>query len=267
MSQKWNAALLQFDVSFGKPEENREKVRKLVERLAESEQQPDVVLLPELWDTAYDLQRLDEIADENGEQAKALLSWAARKLHSFVVGGSIAERIGDQVYNTTYVFDREGQQVGRYSKIHLFRLMDEEKYLSAGEQPGIYELDGHKVSSVICYDIRFPEWIRTYSLQGANVLFVCAQWPHPRLNHWRQLLIARAIENQMFVVACNRVGEDVNNTFCGHSMVINPWGEVLAEGLQQEEIIFAELDLSLAEEVRGKIPVFADRRPTLYKLQ
>jgi len=263
---KWNAALLQMNVAFGQPEENRATVQRMVDQLAESGEQTDIVMLPELWDTGYDLERLPEIADENGEQAKAILQETARRLHSFVIGGSIAERIGDQVYNTTYVFDRKGALIGRYSKVHLFRLMEEEKYLAAGEQPGLYQLDGQQTGSVICYDIRFPEWIRAYALQGTKVMFVCAQWPHPRLNHWRQLLIARAIENQMYVVACNRVGEGGNSRFCGHSLVVDPWGEVVAEGMEQPEIIRAEIDLTRVDEVRSRIPVFADRRTNLYTL-
>ncbi|WP_134683052.1 carbon-nitrogen family hydrolase [Brevibacillus migulae] len=267
MKDKWNIALLQFDLAFGQPEQNRAKVKELVQQLKSSDKQPDVILLPELWDTAYDLTRLDDIADEHGEQAKAVLREAALSLNSYVVGGSIAERIDGQVYNTTYVFDRQGELAGRYSKAHLFRLMDEEKYLAAGDQPGLYTLDGQPTGSVICYDIRFPEWIRTYALHGVKLLFVCAQWPHPRLNHWRQLLIARAIENQMYVVACNRVGDGGSSTFCGHSMVINPWGEIVAEGMQQEEIVTAEIDFALVDEVRSRIPIFTDRRPSLYRME
>ncbi|TRY27840.1 carbon-nitrogen family hydrolase [Brevibacillus sp. LEMMJ03] len=263
---KWNVALLQMDIAFGRPDLNAATVRRLVNQLAEAEQQPDLVVLPELWDTGYDLTRLDEIADDNGERAKALLREAAVYLKAHVIGGSVAERRDGRVYNTTFVFDREGNLAGSYSKTHLFRLMDEEKYLAAGEKPGLYILDGQTAGSVICYDIRFPEWLRVHALKGAKVMCVPAQWPHPRLDHWRQLLIARAIENQMYVVACNRVGEGGGNTFCGHSMVVNPWGEVIAEGMQQEEIVYAELDLALVDEVRGRIPVFADRRTELYEL-
>ncbi|UYZ12055.1 carbon-nitrogen family hydrolase [Brevibacillus sp. WF146] len=263
---KWNVALLQMDIAFGRPDLNAATVRRLVNQLAEAEQQPDLVVLPELWDTGYDLTRLDEIADDNGERAKALLREVAVQLKAHVIGGSVAERRDGRVYNTTFVFDREGNLAGSYSKAHLFRLMDEEKYLAAGEKPGLYILDGQTAGSVICYDIRFPEWLRVHALKGAKVMCVPAQWPHPRLDHWRQLLIARAIENQMYVVACNRVGEGGGNTFCGHSMVVNPWGEVIAEGMQQEEIVYAELDLALVDEVRGRIPVFADRRTELYEL-
>lgn len=97
------------------------------------------------------------------------------------------------------------------------------------------------------------------------MLFVCAQWPHPRLNHWRQLLIARAIENQMYVVACNRVGVGGKSQFCGHSLVVDPWGEIVAEAGEEETILRAEIDLSLVDEVRQRIPVFADRRTALYR--
>lgn len=262
---KWKVAMLQMDIAFGQPEKNRETVRQFVTQLAQGEK-TDVLVLPELWDTGYDLTRLDEIADPEGAQAKKLLSEAAIQLQSNVIGGSIAERSGKAFYNTTYVFDRSGNVAGSYSKIHLFRLMNEEKYLTAGENPGLYILDGQNIASVICYDIRFPEWIRSLALRGAKVVFVCAQWPHPRLDHWRQLLIARAIENQIYIVACNRVGEGGGNTFCGHSLVVDPWGEVVAEGMQQEQIIRAELDLSLVDEVRARIPVFEDRRSHLYAL-
>lgn len=263
----WNIALLQMDVAFGQPEQNREKVRRMAERVAQWEEHTDIAVLPELWDTAYDLERLTDIADKNGEQAKRLLSDTARALKGYVIGGSVAEQLDHDIYNTMYVFDHNGQEAARYSKVHLFRLMQEEKYFSPGEKPGLFLIDGHLCGSVICYDIRFPEWIRTYALFGTKVLFVSAQWPHPRLNHWRQLLIARAIENQMYVVACNRVGTGGKSVFCGHSMVINPWGEVIAEGTEEEEIITAQIDLSLVDEVRGRIPVFEDRIPELYRLE
>src|SRR5690606_34047396 len=105
---------------------------------------------------------------------------------------------------------------------------------------------------------------RRLALDGAKMLFVPAQWPKPRLHHWRTLLQARAIENQMFVVACNRVGTSRGSEFFGHSMIISPWGDVLAEGGEEEAILTADLDLSEVERVRSAIPVFRYRRPELY---
>lgn len=262
---KWKVAMLQMDIAFGQPDNNREMVRKYVAQLAQGGK-TDILVLPELWDTGYDLPRFNEIADDEGAQAKRLLRETALQLDAHVIGGSIAERKGINVYNTTYVLDRNGVEAGSYSKVHLYRQVDEDKYVTAGETPGLYIVDGQNIASVIGYDICFPEYSRSLALRGAKVLVVCAQWPHPRLHHWRQLLIARAIENQMYVVACNRVGEGGGTIFCGHSLVVNPLGEVVNEGMQQEAIITAELDLALVDEVREQTPVFADRRSQLYAL-
>lgn len=97
------------------------------------------------------------------------------------------------------------------------------------------------------------------------MLFISAEWPLPRLAHWRALLISRAIENQCYVVACNRVGSDPANAFAGHSMIIDPWGDIVCEASGREEILSGELDLAKVREVRGHIPIFADRRPELYR--
>jgi predicted amidohydrolase len=116
----------------------------------------------------------------------------------------------------------------------------------------------------ICYDLRFPELFRRYALAGAKLIFVPAEWPHPRLMHWQTLLRARAIENQLFVVACNRVGVVGKTHFCGHSAVIDPWGETIVEGDESEMLLTAEIDLGLVDDVRQRIPIFADRRPEIY---
>lgn len=256
-------ALIQMDIAYGQPEANRKKVEKKVAQAMK--QQPDLIMLPELWDTGYDLTRLDEIADDYGQTNKAFLKKLAQKYQVAIIGGSISNREETGVYNTLYAFDQTGKQIVEYKKAHLFRLMDEEKFFKAGDQDGLFHLDDLLCAAVICYDIRFPEWIRKMILQGANILFVPAEWPKPRLSHWRHLLISRAIENQCYVVACNRAGKDPKNTFAGHSLVVDPWGEVITEAGENEEILFAKLDLSLVQKVRSKIPVFTDRRPELYE--
>ncbi|MBA4547803.1 carbon-nitrogen family hydrolase [Thermoactinomyces intermedius] len=256
-------ALIQMDIAYGQPEANRKKVE---EKIAQAmEQQPDLIMLPELWDTGYDLTRLDEIADDHGQTNKSFLQGLARKHQVSVIGGSVSNREETGTYNTLYAFDPSGKQTAEYKKVHLFRLMEEEKYLKAGNQEGVFQWDGLLCAAAICYDIRFPEWIRKMMLRGAHVLFVPAEWPEPRLSHWRHLLISRAVENQCYVVACNRAGKDPKNTFAGHSMVVDPWGEVIAEAGEDEEILFADLDLSLVQKVRSTIPVFTDRRPELYE--
>lgn len=256
-------ALLQMDIAFGDPEANYTKVNQLVAEAAKGK--PDVMVLPELWTTGYDLEHLDTIADSNGETTKAFFSELAKKYNVTIVGGSVAVARGKDVFNTLVVFNREGQLIKEYAKAHLFRLMREEQFLAAGDQDGLFELEGVPAAGFICYDIRFPEWIRSHVLQGAGLIVVPAEWPTPRIEHWRNLLVTRAIENQSYVVACNRVGSDPDNSFGGHSIVINPWGEILAEADATEQILFAEVDPATLSDIRQRIPVFEDRRPGLYQ--
>ncbi|MBY6036383.1 carbon-nitrogen family hydrolase [Fictibacillus nanhaiensis] len=257
-------ACLQIDVQFGKPEKNYVHLEKTI-REAVRLHQPDTLVLPELWDTGYDLTRLDEISDQNGDHAKKWLRSLAKEHAINIIGGSIAFREEDVVYNTMLSFNRKGQHIGTYKKTHLITLMEEEKYISPGKKNGMFSVDGILSSAVICYDIRFPEWVRKPFLKGAKILFVPAQWPIQRQTHWRALLIARAIENQCYVVACNRIGSDPNNTFAGQSMIIDPWGDIVAEASPaSEEILVANISPDLVDDVRLKVPVLNDRREDLY---
>ncbi|KEO85128.1 carbon-nitrogen family hydrolase [Tumebacillus flagellatus] len=262
MSQQLRLALLQMDIAFGQPEANRAKVREWVAEAARGG--AEWVVLPEMWNTGYSLTNITEIADRDGQETIALMSELARTHNLHIHAGSVANLVDGKVYNSTFVFNPQGDVIGTYSKIHLFRLMDEEKYLEAGNEIGLFEWNGVQVGTMICYDLRFPELTRTMSLAGAQIVFLPAEWPHPRLNHWRHLQIARAIENQMFFVSTNRVGTAGETEFFGHSMVIDPWGEVLVEGDETEQILYATVDLGIVPEIRSRIPIFEDRRSELY---
>lgn len=252
-----------MDIAFGEPVKNYQSVEKLIQKA--SNDKPDIIVLPELWTTGYDLTRLDTIADKNAAHTIKFLKQAAIKYRVHFVGGSVANKGDTGVKNTLLIINKKGQLVHLYSKLHLFKLMDEHLYLEAGAEKGLFELEEHQFAGVICYDIRFPEWIRSHTAKGAEVLFVVAEWPAPRLSHWRALLIARAIENQCFVIGCNRSGQDPTNQFAGHSMIIDPWGEVVAEARENEEILTAVIDLELVKEIRKLIPIFEDRKPDYYK--
>ncbi|MBM7659652.1 putative amidohydrolase [Bacillus mesophilus] len=253
---------IQFDITFGNPEQNFKRMREKIEKAAL--EQPDIIVLPELWTTGYDLTRLDEIADHEGKETLSFLSQIAKENNVHIVGGSIAKSTDEGVYNTMYIISKDGSLVTEYSKLHLFKLMDEHHYLQAGSSEGLFKLDDINCAGFICYDIRFPEWIRKHTSSGAEVLFVVAEWPAPRLNHWRSLLISRAIENQCYVVACNRAGNDPKNEFAGHSMIIDPWGEIIAEATEVESILSGEISTDKVQSVRKQIPIFLDRRPEFY---
>ncbi|WP_332238455.1 carbon-nitrogen family hydrolase [Sporolactobacillus sp. KGMB 08714] len=254
--------LIQLNIAFGDPEKNYLRAENFIQRALK--EKPDAIMLPELWTTGYDLGRLSETADSEAERTKRFAGRLAKANHVAIIAGSVAKRSASRVTNTMLVFNRAGECVKEYSKIHLFRLMNEDKFLHAGDSDGLFDLDGIPSAGFICYDIRFPEWIRRHVLSGARLLFIPAEWPKPRLDHWRTLLACRAIENQAFVIACNRAGSDPDNMFAGHSMIIGPWGEILAEAGEEECLLTADLDLSAIAAVRSRIPVFEDRRPELY---
>lgn len=252
---------IQLNVRFGKVDENYERAEKFIRQAAEGG--AEIIVLPEMWNTSYALEQLAELADDEGKRTKAFLSQLAKELNVHIVGGSVAVRQGEQFYNTMYTYNKAGELVGEYSKAHLFRLMDEHKYLQAGDAMNRFTLGDLEAAGAICYDIRFPEWLRAHALQGAKVLFIPAQWPTPRIDHWKVLLQARAIENQCFVIAVNRLSNKVEN-FNGQSMIIQPWGEVVWTGADDEEVAIVDVDFSIVDEVRTRIPVYDDRRPGLY---
>ena len=154
------------------------------------------------------------------------------------------------VYNRAQIIDREGRYAAGYDKIHLFRLMDEDRYLAQGKEALWFELGGMRCAAAICYDIRFCELIRKLAVGGAEALFVSAEWPLPRREHWVTLLRARAIENQMYVVACNRCGVTGQEVFGGNSLIVAPDGTVLAQADAEEDIICADLDPDFVRQTR-----------------
>lgn len=260
---KWNIACVQMDIAFGNRQKNYETVEKMIEQAIQSK--PDVIVLPELWTTGYDLTRLAEIGDVEANDARQFLCSLAKKHQVHLVAGSVDKKTEEGIFNTMLIITKEGKCIKQYDKLHLFKLMDEHLYLQPGKENGLFTLDDISCAGFICYDIRFPEWLRAHTAKGAEIIFVSAEWPKPRLDHWRSLLISRAIENQAYVVAVNRSGSDLNNVFAGHSMIIDPWGAVISEAGEDIEILTGTLDLAKVSEVRGRIPVFSDRRPEFYK--
>lgn len=250
-----------MDIRLGDPQANYDRVHEWTREAAR--RGSALVLFPELWSTGYDLENWQKHASPPGEGMFARLSELARDCR-IAVGGSILEAHDGRAFNSFALFDSLGMRLGVYRKIHLFRLMDEDRWLAPGDSPVSVEADWGRTGLAICYDLRFPELFRLYALGGARLVLLPAEWPARRAAHWKTLIRARAIENQMFVAACNRVGESNGESFGGGSAVIDPWGETLVEGGASEELLTAEIDLAKADEVRKKIPVFEDRRPEIY---
>ncbi|MBP2644635.1 MAG: yafV [Firmicutes bacterium] len=229
------------------------------------QQGAELCVLPELWTTGYRLKTVSRLAEPQDGPTLTKLRQFATAHQVEIIAGSIAELAGSTVYNTTYAIRRDGSLGGKYRKIHLFSLTSEQNYFSPGNSKGLAEMSFGKAGLIICYDLRFPELTRSLALSGCPALFVPAAWPETRGQHWLTLNIARAIENQCFVIAVNTVGKYGNINFFGNSLVVTPWGEILVQGSStQEEIVFTELDFSLIADVRQKISMYADRRPEYY---
>ena len=258
--------LVQMDCLKGDPARNFERAEEFVADAAG--RGSNLVVLPELWSSGLDLENADAhasplAADADEKGAFGRFAGLAKDFRVWLTGSMLESRDG-RLYNTLALYGPDGRLAAAYRKIHLFRLMAEEKYLAPGEAGAMHELPWGCAGLAICYDLRFPELFRRYALEGARLLILPAAWPHPRRMHWRTLLRSRAIENQCFVAACNRVGATEDISFFGSAAVIDPWGETLIEGGETEALLTVAIDLDTVDATRKKIPIFADRRPELY---
>lgn len=259
---EFKLSLAQMDIKFGDPVANFATVTRMTEEARR--RGSDLILFPELWSTAYDLTHASLYASSLDTALFADLSALAQRTGIYLLGSTLSLVGKNKFGNTLTVFAPGGSLLADYSKIHLFRLMDEHLHLTAGDKPVMVDMPFGRAGLAICYDLRFPELFRGYALAGAEMVFLPSEWPHPRLSHWQTLVRARAIENQMFVFACNRVGRDASNEFFGHSMAVDPWGEILVEGGEGEELITLAADLSKVQDARRKIPILQDRRAESY---
>ncbi len=257
-----NIALLQMNAHINDVAYNFTHAEELIHQAMANPLRPDILVLPETWNTGFaPSDEVRQFADVDGTQTQTLLSRLAKQYEVNIVGGSISTLEDEKMYNTTYVYNRDGDLIHTYHKIHAFSPAHENDFYSTGEDVHYFELDGIYCSSMICYDIRFPELARTMALHGIQLLFVPAQWPAKRLEHWQLLNKARAVENQMFLCAVNASGESA-----GHSLLLDPWGQELLHLSDQEEIQVGTIDTTVINDIRESINVFRDRKPSAYQL-
>jgi deaminated glutathione amidase len=249
---------------------NEEQVFGLLEQAAV--EGVDLVALPEVWPLQGSATLIREAAEPVPGPRTERLGAFARHHHVWVHGGSLLERHGDHVFNTSVVFDRDGAPVARYRKIHLFDAdppnavpSRESSVFSAGDEVVTAETEFGRIGLSICYDLRFPELYRALAVQGATILFVPAAFRYETgVDHWHALLRARAIEDQAFVVAAAQWGtwgpEGRERRNFGHSLVADPWGRVIAEAPDGVGVTVAELDLAQVTHVREMLPALRHRR-------
>jgi predicted amidohydrolase len=265
---KLTLSLAQMEVAAGRPEENLCKAEALVAEAAA--RGSGLVCFPEMWTTGFHWETIGRMAGEFVSVIKRVAGLARRS--RIWINGSMPSLDDDgNIANTSLLISAEGEVAAIYRKIHLFSQMGEHNHLKAGNSPVLADTPWGRAGLAVCYDIRFPELFRTYALRGACLAICPSAFPHPRLEHWRILIRARAIENQMYFIAVNRAGrEDLGPdgmaNYFGHSTIVDPWGDTVAEALEDEILLTAEIELDLVSEVRSGMKVLRDRRPELYGL-
>ncbi|MCJ7739441.1 MAG: carbon-nitrogen family hydrolase [Anaerolineae bacterium] len=256
-------AIAQMDVQVARPEANLAQARRFAAQACDAG--ADLLLLPELWLHGYALDRAGEFAAPLGDGGFAQMAALSREFGLYVAGSTL-ERHAGGVSNTAAFYNPQGHLLGSYRKIHLFRLMHEDQYLVPGDCLVLCESPWGPIGLAICYDLRFPELFRTMALAGAVMFLIPAQWPVKRLDAWLTLARARAIENELFVAACNRAGRDGQLVFPGQSLVVDPLGKVLVSGSDQEQLLLARADMRQVPVARRYLTVYEDRRPETYHL-
>lgn len=246
------------------------KAEKYVQEACEMHHGVDVVCLPELF---YQSPFLNFPGEKFGEEPNGMfedfMKTMAVKYQVNVISGSYAIESGDKVKNTALVIDRAGNVVGQFSKVHLFDSLGamESDVIDPGNELGIFQLDFGKIGVVICYDLRFPEFTRTMAMEGIDVLFAPSAFFTPRHDHWEMLVKSTAMQNVMHVVAVNQIGQIPEKPmgFFGRSMIVDPWGVIVAGASDKECYFFGELDFEYRDQVRKQLPCLEHRRTDLYK--
>jgi omega-amidase len=246
------ATIFQWDVSWMDVETNLTRISDVCRSIAG---ETDMLVLPEMFNTGYTMEPT-QVPQNFTEQTINYLQNISND-HLLTIVGSIPMKRGDHHYNTSIVI-RPNDQMSSYDKIHLFKLAGEHLQYTAGHQSSLVDITGWKTQLQVCYDLRFP--YQTFNIADKDLIIYCANWPIKRIHHWRQLLIARAIENQCYVIGVNRIGVDANNyEYNGQSLIVDYNGIVVADLGEREGFVTRTLDQEGMKKFRESLPFLGDR--------
>jgi omega-amidase len=259
-------AVAQISCSLGDPEANLSKVHDFSRRAKDVG--AELVVFPEMTDTGYSMPVIQKHASPWKRGFVASLQEIANQFSMAIVSG-VSERDGSSIYNSQVLVNAKGDLVGKYRKTHLYAVapVEEQTCFAPGDAFVSFDIGEFRFGFSICYDLRFPELYRKLVTEkNVGAFVISSAWPFPRVEHWRVLAQARAIENQSYVIASNRVGKDDDLWFCGSSAIIDPRGVVIAAAsADREELIQADLSRELVRSVRQQVESLAHRREDLYR--
>ncbi len=260
MNKRMHTAVIQFDVKKGQIQVNMDIVYRYLNKLSDNNVR--LAVLPEMFTCSFDNNNLKEHARHTDFVVDQLAKFAAK--NKMAIAGTLPEHRGEHIHNTMVFIDIDGKVKAKYRKLHLFRLTGEHLHYTPGEKTVVIDTTLGRIGLMTCYDLRFPELARSLYLQGARMIVVSAQWPSPRKEHWKTLVKARAIENQLFMICSNRTGTEDDLQFPGMSMIVDPLGNVLADAKDTEGCAFAAIEIGKVDQFRALIPCMTDRRADIY---
>jgi len=245
--------LIQYNPVWEDKISNEKRITSL---LNEGNKDVDLLIFPEMTLTGFSMNSETFAEEIEGESFKYFAS-IAKNFECNVIAGVIEKRSA-KYFNTIIHIEKNGKLKTHYYKIHPFSYSEEDKHFSAGDKPVITGVGDWKIGLSICYDLRFPELYRFYAKEKVELLVVIANWPDTRIEHWRTLLKARAIENQCYIAGVNRVGKDPKLHYTGFSSVYDPMGKEIIAVENEEKVILVDLDKNYVNEVRKKLPFLND---------
>lgn len=244
-------ALYQMDIAWMQPETNINKVKDLLSRI-----DVDLLILPEMFNTGFNINAAESSESMDGETITNVLELS--KSSNTGIAFSIAIEEDNRYYNRFFLIE-EGAIQATYDKNHLFSYSGEDERFTAGTSPVIIAYRGLKILPQICYDLRFPELVR--SIDDIDLIINVASWPQSRIHHWNKLLMARAVENQCYVIGCNRVGSQGKDwVFSGSSMMIDYQGDVMQHASDQEAVLSIAIDQAAMHDFKSKFPFQKDKK-------
>lgn len=248
-------AMVQLDIEWESKRANFDKAKQLIGRAAH--EGCDIAVLPEMFSTGFSMNISSIAEDENGATAALLSTMAKRHEINIIAGYAVKGTDGGKGENIAVVYNRRGELIARYVKLHPFSFANEDQHYAAGNSTVIFDIEEMSAGIFICYDLRFPEVFRSIAKE-VQAIFVIANWPAARKEHWEALLKARAIENQCFVIGVNRTGSDANGIlYSGDSSIYDPSGRELCNG-SADEFITCTINPGEVAETRAMFPFLKD---------